>query len=162
VPSTQVDRINGLTTSVAVKAPVRVVATTNIALSGLQTIDGVTLVLGDRVLCIAQTSSHTNGIYTASSGDWVRAADFDGPLDIVQGTLVVANSSSGFIYYRVTSANPIAIGTDAIEFESVGFGASQQTVGSAGGASALPATPSGYVFVQVSGNEYVVPYYAKA
>jgi hypothetical protein len=37
----------------------------------------------------------------------------------------------------------------------------QTTVGAAGGASALPATPTGYVPVTIDGTEYVLPYYAK-
>lgn len=38
---------------------------------------------------------------------------------------------------------------------------SQTTVGAAGGASALPATPTGYIPIKVAGTEFVVPYYAK-
>lgn len=37
----------------------------------------------------------------------------------------------------------------------------QTTVGAAGSASALPATPSGYVTFTLSGTEYVMPFYAK-
>jgi hypothetical protein len=39
---------------------------------------------------------------------------------------------------------------------------SQTTVGAAGGASALPATPTGYIPVTINGVEYVVPFYAKS
>lgn len=38
----------------------------------------------------------------------------------------------------------------------------QTTVGAAGGASALPATPTGYVEVKIQGTAYVIPYYAKS
>lgn len=41
-------------------------------------------------------------------------------------------------------------------------GYSQTTVGSAGGATALPATPSGYTTVSINGTEYVMPFYAKS
>jgi hypothetical protein len=41
-------------------------------------------------------------------------------------------------------------------------GDTQTTVGAAGGASALPATPTGYVVFTISGTEYVIPYYAKS
>jgi hypothetical protein len=41
-------------------------------------------------------------------------------------------------------------------------GETQTTVGAAGGASALPATPSGYLTITVDATEYVVPYYAKS
>ena len=40
--------------------------------------------------------------------------------------------------------------------------ATQTTVGSAGGASALPATPTGYVKVKISGTSFIIPYYAQA
>lgn len=36
----------------------------------------------------------------------------------------------------------------------------QSTVGAAGGASALPATPSGYVEITINGTPYVMPFYA--
>ena len=38
---------------------------------------------------------------------------------------------------------------------------SQSTVGAAGGASALPATPSGYLIINFGGGDVVMPYYAK-
>ncbi len=38
----------------------------------------------------------------------------------------------------------------------------QTTVGAAGGATALPATPTGYVPITINGTEYVFPVYAKA
>ena len=63
----------------------RVVATANIALSGLQTIDGTALTAGDIVLATAQTSSSVdNGLYVVSSGGWVRAST-----TIVAGLVVV-------------------------------------------------------------------------
>jgi len=41
-------------------------------------------------------------------------------------------------------------------------GATQSTVGSAGGSSALPATPSGYIEININGTARVLPYYAKS
>jgi hypothetical protein len=41
-------------------------------------------------------------------------------------------------------------------------GATQTTVGAAGGASALPATPTGYWTVTIGSREFVTPYYAKS
>ena len=49
-------------------------------------------------------------------------------------------------------------GTGVVDFRT----ATQGTVGSAGGASALPATPTGYLEVKISGTAYVIPYYAKS
>lgn len=118
MPATSTDRLNGLTTSVAVKPPCAAVTSANITLSGLQTIGGVALVEGDRVLVRAQTSSVDNGVYNASTSDWTRAKDFDGALDAVQGTLVLVRTGSvdGAIY-EVTTANPIVFDASAITFE---------------------------------------------
>ena len=45
----------------------------------------------------------------------------------------------------------------------VAIGATHQTtVGAAGGASALPATPTGYLIINVAGTAMVIPYYAQA
>jgi hypothetical protein len=96
MPSTSTDRIRGLSTSVAIKAPVKAVATENITLSGAQTINGVAVTDGDRVLVTAQTDATTNGIYdVVSTGAWRRSADFDGSRDIVPGTLVVGPPNGG-------------------------------------------------------------------
>ncbi len=43
----------------------------------------------------------------------------------------------------------------------IGYGSTTATtVGAAGGASALPATPTGYVIINVAGTAFKVPYYA--
>jgi hypothetical protein len=117
MPATATDRLFGLTTSVAVKAPCHTVATSNITLSGLQTINGVTVIEGDRVLVTAQTSSVNNGIYLASSSTWQRAPDFDGARDAVQGTQVpITRNGAQTALYEVATANPITFGTTAILF----------------------------------------------
>jgi len=58
------------------KAPVAVVATSNISLTGEQTIDGV-LTSASRVLVTGQTATEENGIYVSSAGSWVRAVPLD-------------------------------------------------------------------------------------
>ena len=94
MPSTTIDRIAGLSTAVAVKAPCRCATTANVTLEGLQTVDGVVLVANDRVLVKNQSASSENGIYVASSSAWTRALDFDGRRDAVTGTLVYVNAGS--------------------------------------------------------------------
>lgn len=115
MPSTATSVLDGLSTSVAVKAPCRAVAITNITLSGLQTVNGVAVVEDDRVLVTAQTSAVNNGIYVASTGQWQRALDFDGQRDAVQGTLVLVLDNDG-IGYELTTADPVVIGTSSITF----------------------------------------------
>ncbi len=116
--TTITDQIRGITLSESLKAPVKAVASSNITLAGEQTVGGIACVDGNRVLCIAQTSSADNGIYTVSTGTWQRSPDFDGNHDVVQGTLIQKGTGSG-IFYRVTTANPIVIGTSAIAFEAI-------------------------------------------
>jgi len=119
MPATATDRLNGVTTSVAVKPPCRVATTANITLSGLQTIDGVTVVADDRVLVKNQTDTTKNGIYEANTSAWTRAPDFDGALDAVNGSLVIVRdgSTNNQTIWRLTTANPVQIGTSAITFE---------------------------------------------
>jgi hypothetical protein len=55
----------------------RAATTANITLSATQTIDGVALAVGDRVLVKNQTTASTNGIYSVASGAWTRTTDMD-------------------------------------------------------------------------------------
>ena len=119
MPSTAIDRLNGLTTSVAVKAPCRAAATTSITRSGEQTVGGVACVSGDRVL---DTYAGVNaGIYIVSTSAWTRAEDFDGNRDITSGTLIpVYNGANTFALYAVSNTGTITIGTTALTFELIG------------------------------------------
>jgi hypothetical protein len=51
--------------------------TVNITLSGTQTIDGIAVVAGNRVLVKNQTAPAENGIYVASATAWARSTDMD-------------------------------------------------------------------------------------
>lgn len=59
--------------------------------------------------------------------------------------------------------NPQTGAHAAISVTGLTFGGTTQTtVGAAGGASALPATPRGYLEITIGAVEYVVPYYLKS
>lgn len=58
------------------KDNVVVVSVANETLSGLPTIDGVSLTSGQRVLLTAQTTASENGIWEVSAGAWTRPSDF--------------------------------------------------------------------------------------
>jgi hypothetical protein len=60
-----------------VKASVKAATTANITLSGLQTIDGITVIAGDRVLVKNQSAASANGIYSASASGWTRTSDMN-------------------------------------------------------------------------------------
>ena len=128
----------------AIKAPLRVATTgTNIALSGLQTIDGVALAAGDRVLVKDQTDPTTNGIYAASTGTWNRTTDANGNTEFACGTYVQVNfgTLNAGKQFKVTTLDPIIIGTSALTFVAVNYpqSAFEWTV-NGGGA----APPPGY------------------
>jgi|ETNvirnome_2_130_1030620.scaffolds.fasta_scaffold00351_2 hypothetical protein len=85
---TQTDRISGLETSQALKAPVKAATTANITLSGAQTIDGVAVTAGDRVLVKDQDTATEDGIYLVQTSTWTRAKDWNGTRDATEGTLI--------------------------------------------------------------------------
>lgn len=64
-----------------VKASVKAATTANITLSGLQTIDGITVIAGDRVLVKNQSTASANGIYSASASGWTRTSDMNDWVD---------------------------------------------------------------------------------
>lgn len=70
------------------KQSARVATTANIVLSNAQTIDGVAVVSGDRVLVKNQTLAKDNGIYIAFDDVWVRAKDADTGLKVTSGLIV--------------------------------------------------------------------------
>jgi len=118
MPATATDRLNGLTTSTAIKPPCRVATTANITLSGLQTVAGVILEDGDRVLVKDQDDATENGILLANTSAWTRAPDFNGTRDAVRGTLIlVGESAEDQVAYQLVTADPIVIGTSALSFE---------------------------------------------
>lgn len=81
------------------KNSVQVRATTNITLSGLQTVDGVVLAEGDRVLLTGQATAEENGIYIASVSGWVRSTDADVPAELAGAAVFVQQgtyANSGF------------------------------------------------------------------
>ncbi|MEI9424308.1 hypothetical protein O7A70_24405 [Mesorhizobium sp. Cs1299R1N1] len=99
----------------------RLATTVNIALQGLQTIDGVATAVGDRVLVKDQVTASENGIYTASDGQWYRAADARSARTIQKGTtaFVQDGASNGEITFRFNTMDPV-IGTDAIDITGDG------------------------------------------
>jgi hypothetical protein len=114
---TSIDRLQGVRTSKAIKAPALVATTANITLNGTQTIDGVAVVAEDRVLVKDQTDATENGIYAVANGDWSRARDFNKDNDISRGTKVRVNTgdAGAGLDYALTTSDPV-IGTSNIAF----------------------------------------------
>jgi hypothetical protein len=103
--------ISGVTTSW--KIPTRAATTGNIILSGIQTIDDVLLVYGDRILVKNQIEGNENGIYIVRNTDWVRSND-----------LIFNASANGiFVYVSEGSINEskIFICDNILGFDIVGI-----------------------------------------
>jgi hypothetical protein len=113
-----------------IKQSVRAATTANITLSGTQTIDGVSVIAGDRVLVKDQSTGNQNGIYVVAAGAWSRATDADISAEVTAGMFTfvaegTANADSGWV---LTTNDAITLGTTALVFAQFS-GAGQITAG---------------------------------
>ena len=107
------------------KEPVRVATTTNGTLATAyengDTIDGVTLATGDRILLKDQTTGSENGIYTVNaSGAPTRATDWDGGTE-AEGAIVSCREGArnNGVTFRVITTGTITIGTTSVDIYGV-------------------------------------------
>lgn len=88
--------------------------TGNITLSGTQTIDGIAVVAGNRVLVKSQTDATENGIYVVAAGAWARSSDADTGPDLDDAAIFVqqgtVNGDTGWVQ---TTSN-VVLGTSNI------------------------------------------------
>ena len=109
------------------KLACRTVATANVTLSGLQTIGGVALAVGDRVLVTGQTNAAQNGPYTVSSGAWSRGVDFDAASDVQYGSrfAITYGTAAGQVWTMSSpTSGPIALGATLLTFSQIVTGSS--------------------------------------
>lgn len=107
------------------KDPVRAASTANLTLSGAQTIDGVSVIAGDRVLVKNQSSALQNGIYVAASGAWTRSTDADTATEITGAAVFVSEgTANGNTLYLMTTDAPITLNTTALVWTQFGAGSS--------------------------------------
>jgi len=110
------------------KQAVRVISVSDIAnLAGgaPSQVDGVNLTAGDRVLVTGQDPGSENGIYqvqtvgTGSNGTWIRSIDTNQTGELEAGTIVMVTEGSVYkdTQWKLTTNNPIVIGTTALTFE---------------------------------------------
>jgi hypothetical protein len=76
------------------KASCVVATTANITLSGTQTIDGVAVVAGNRVLVKNQTLSQNNGIYVVDASTWARSLDANTWDELVSAYVFIEEGTS--------------------------------------------------------------------
>lgn len=111
------------------KASCRAATTANITLSGTQTIDGIALIAGDRVLVKDQSTTSQNGIYVVAAGSWSRAADADSWAELVKAFTFVEEGTNGANNgFVCTVAAGGTLGSTAVTFVQFS-GAGQITAG---------------------------------
>lgn len=104
------------------KQSVVAASTANLAaLSGLLTVDGVTLAAGNRVLVKNQAAAKDNGIYVAAAGAWPRAADADSNDEVTPGLVVYVErgTAQADTIWKLTTDTPIVVGTTALTFADI-------------------------------------------
>lgn len=163
--------VDALVTGLSWKQAVLAATTANITLSAPQTIDGIAVVAGNRVLVKNQTTSSQNGIYVVAAGAWTRALDADSATEldglgvyVQQGT---ANGDTGW----TETATVTTVGTDPVVFAQFS-GSGSYTAGTGltltgntfsltspvsptlGGTGTTTAPTSGQVLVGTAGGVY--------
>lgn len=117
--------VDGLAAGLDYKVAARAATTVNIAnlaTGAPNTLDGVSLAAGDRVLVKNQTTASQNGIYvvqtlgTGSNGVWVRATDADATGELKGGTTIWVNEGSvqADTGWTIVSDGNINLGTSSV------------------------------------------------
>lgn len=156
--------VSAATSNLDIKDSVVTSATSNITLSGEQTINGV-LTSNSRVGVIGQTLGENNGIYTTSSGAWTRTADADTSAEVTNGFSFFVSGSGSTVsgnQYILVTADPIVLGTTVLVFTTIPKISLGTTSGTAceGNDSRLPSQDENDALLGTSGvpsitNRYV-------
>lgn len=131
------------------KPAVRAASTANVSLSAPgATLDGVTLVSGDRVLLKNQTAGAENGIYvwTGASAALTRATDFDSSAEALGATVLVTEGTANGDKMWTQNTDSVTLGTTSLTFVQLGGGGSTYTAG-----NGLSLTTGAFAVVAGSG-----------
>jgi hypothetical protein len=110
---------DSISSGLTFKDNVKVATVGNSSLSGLNDIDGIGVISGDRIFAFSQTNEAENGIYIAASGSWTRATDFNTTTNITSGSFIFiangnVNGNSGYVCN--ISSTISTVGSDPITF----------------------------------------------
>jgi hypothetical protein len=156
--------VDNLVAGLRTRAVARVASTTNVAISsGLEngdTLDGITLVTGNRVLLKDQSTASQNGLYTVvASGAASRDTEYD-TISELAGQLILVSEGSTHAddLFLCTTDTSATLGSSSISYTQV-FPSSGGTVTSVGLADAgsseftvtnSPVTSSGTINIAVN------------
>lgn len=83
------------------KASVKAASTANLTLSGTQTVDGIALIAGDRILVKNQSTAAENGIYVVGASTWSRSDDANVWAELISAYVFVeqgtVNADNGYL-----------------------------------------------------------------
>jgi hypothetical protein len=132
------------------KDSVRAAASGAITATGTQTVDGVSVIAGDRVLRMGDGVN--NGIWVVAAGAWARAVDADSSAEVTPGMAVSVEegTTNGDKAFMLTTNGPIVLGTTSLTFSVLGGGSGTTYV--AGNGLSL----TGSTFAVVVGNGLLV------
>ena len=105
------------------KPPANAATTTNITLSGLQTIDTVSLVAGNTVLVKDQSTSADNGIYIVSAGPWSRAPGADTWAEYEGAIIYIESGGQATTAWYCTAQPGGTLGVTPLQFFNLSFAA---------------------------------------
>lgn len=86
--------VDNLVQGVDAHPSVRAASTVNLTLSGTQTVDGIALGAGERILVKNQTAPAENGIYSVAAGAWTRVNDADTWAELVAAYVFVEEGTT--------------------------------------------------------------------
>jgi len=157
------DYVDSIVQGLSWKDAVRVATTANITLSGLQTIDGVSLVANDRVLVKNQTTTSQNGIYIVASTAWSRAPDASTATELNGASVFVTDGTAGQDTAWVQTQTITTLGTSSVvwsQFAAAGGATAGQGISITGSVISVRAgnglTFSGQDLTLNTSTEFVV------
>jgi hypothetical protein len=121
--------VDQMSSGIDVKTASQAASTANVDISAPgPTIDGVTLVNGDRVLLKDQTAATENGIYVfnGAAAAMTRSTDADEDAEVKHGlyTFVTAGTTNMNSGWMLNTNNPIVVGTTPLSFVQFSGGGS--------------------------------------
>jgi hypothetical protein len=123
--------VNGRSWKNAVRAATTANGTLASAFANGQTVDGVTLATGDRILLKNQTTGSENGIYTVNaSGAPTRALDADSGAELVNASCYVSEGTTNAdTQWTCTTNAPITVGSTSTTWVQSGSGSTYSADG---------------------------------
>jgi hypothetical protein len=120
------------------KEPVRVATTApgtlSIAFANGQSVDGVTLATGDRILLKDQGTGSQNGLYTVNaSGAPTRAYDMDVATEVLGSLVYVVTGGQAGTWWYCTNTTLPTLGSTTLAFAQIGSGTTNAELNYDGG-----------------------------